>query len=505
MYFALTIMLFVRFDAFSGTDNLREYRAAEITLAQGWNTPGSIQSANLLGEGFTPYLSCVSVTLLPAIFSTVSGLNLITIFRFGLSAIICLKPVLVYLNVKEVFKKREVAALSAVIYSQLYFVLFSYNTRQSIATVFLLCALLIFFKLMRTQKKAYIPLLCVFVYGVVSSHYTTAYFLNMILFVFVLSLCIISILSKKRLNLLGIDPQKLHVGKHFAEFTFIVCAIVTLVWFSTVPTSPFFRHFALMIRYPTPPSDLPLHGLTTSYLVGSPLGPLIDSWFMFEMVLAIAGFLFLALRVKKNLKMLLWFSAGGLFFSCFLTTFIPYRYLDFGDFTRFYLVGYPFLCVFVALILLTLDKRSKGVVLILFLLLNLPMNMLLPIHYRYVLYHPEESISPDLAVNQAYVKEAEFEIAKWTRNYVSEGVPLSVDHRGFFFMYYTNNNLYLCKTLNFSSGSEYLVLHYFTIKYGLWVFEADGGEVRQSNQTCSLVDSNNVIYNNGQGMLLVRK
>jgi uncharacterized membrane protein len=497
MYFAVTIMLFVRFDTFSGVDNLREYRAAEITLTQGWNTRGSIQRATAVES--LPYLSCLGVTVFPGIFSVVSGMDLVTVFKFCLSAIVCLKPILVYLNVREVFGRRELAALSAILYSQLYFVFYSFNTRDSIATVFLLCALLVFFKLIRKQRKAFLPLLCMFIFGIVVSHYTIAYFSNIILLVFILTLYVASKLGKKGLNLLRINLRKPHVGAHLAGYACVFCVILSLAWFSFVPTSPFFQHLQSMAHSFTPSIPQPARGMQTGYIVQSPLGPLVENWFRFEVVLALVGFLFLAFAVKKSLRMLLWLSAGGLFFVGFLISFVPYAWSAFGEFTRVYRMGFPFLSVFIAFILIKLDKKSKGAVLILFLLLNLPMNMLLPIHYRYVLYHPEESVSPDLAVTQAYVTEAEFEMSKWIRNYVRTTTPISVDQRGYYSMYYTNNELYLCvDTLDFKS--EYLVLHHFAIKYGLWVPYGMG--VTQSNQTRSLIDSNNVIFNDGGGMLL---
>ena len=500
MYFSLTIMPFVRFNAFSGIDNLQEYRASEITLAKGWNTPASIQTASFLAYVLNPYLSCLSITLLPSILSKVSGLDLITIFEFSLNTIVCLKPILIYLNVKEIFKRKDLAALSAIIYAQLYFVFTSYEIRGSLATIFLLCVLFVLFKLIREpQRMAYYPLLFMFIYGIVISYYTITYISNIIFLAFILILYLTSRTPKKWLNLLSVDPRRSHIGMHLSQCIFTFCIILSSAWFSFVQTSPFFEHLKDAMKFSL--TSLRTPGDVIWGFFGSPLGPLVDNWFRFELVLAILGFLFLALRERKSLRMFLWLSVGGLFFLGFLITFFPFTTI-YGGFLRVYLMGYPFLCSFVAFILLKLDRRSKGTCLILFLLINLPMNMLLPINYRYVLYHAEESISPNLAVTQNYVSETEFEESKWIRNFVPFNARLSTDQRSFFSMYYTNNPLEKdMPFLDFFYNSKYLVLHHFAIKYGLYEYKNAARQLSIRR----IINSNNIIYNNGREMLLWRK
>lgn len=504
MFFALTIMHFVRFNPLSGGDNVREFRAAEITLTYGWNTPNAIQSARVVEPSLETFFSCLSVTMLPSILSSVIGVELVDISKFGLSAIVCLRPVLVYLNVKEVFGKRELAALSAILYSQLYFIFYTFNTRDSIATVFLLCTLLIFFKLMKTPRArvAFLPPLFMFIFGVVASHYTIAYSSNAVLFVFLLTLYVASKLPTKILNLFKIDLRKPYFIVSLTGYVLIFSTILSVAWLSLLSgSSPFFRHLDSWIIYRHPPSvPVPEYGPQSRFLAASPLGPLIDNWFKLVVIFAFTGFWLLAFRVKKNSRALLWLSTGGLFFIGFLSTFIPYVYQSFGEFTRVYRMGFPFFSVFIALILLKLNKKSKGMLLILFLLLNLPMNMLLPIHSKYVLYHTKELVSPNRAVGQPYIDQAEFELSRWARNHVPTDEILSVDNRGYVFLYYTNNKLFMfVDTVTFHS--RYLVLHYFSIKYGLWQ-SRESIEVRRSDQVPSLINFNNVIYNNGQDMML---
>ena len=463
-YLSLIIMPFVRFNALSGNDILYELRAAEITLAQGWDTPTSIQSWYIRNN---EYLSCVSVTILPSIFSKITGLDLVDVFKFGLSAVVSLTPILIYINVREIFGNRKLAILSSIVFSQLYFVFSSHNiqgARQSIAILFLLYTLLIIVKLTRGhQKKVYFPILCIFMLSVVLSHYTIAYFSAIIFFFFIIGGYITS-----RARIIG---NLLKVSTHSAssyslsltKFVFAFFIISSLVWFTFVPSSPFFIHLRMIITL-LHSRNIPTLGVgITKYIFASPLDPWVGNWFRFEMILSFIGVLFLALR-KKDFRMFLWFIGGGVFLALFSLTFVPYGYRLFGEFTRVYITGYFFLCTFVALTLIKLDKKSKGVLLIFFLLLNLPMNMLLPVNHRYVLYHPEEFVSPNVAIAQNYVTEAEFATSIWIRNYIPAGKPISSDQRGYVNMYYANHPIYAwnVESLNYLSDSRYLFLHHFT-------------------------------------------
>ena len=148
--------------------------------------------------------------------------------------------------------------------------------------------------------------------------------------------------------------------------------------------------------------------ITTQFaLFGSPLGLWVDNWLRFEMILCLLGFLFLVLR-RKDSKTFLWLVGSGVFFGLFLfVTFVPNVSTSYGSFLRVYITGFFLFCTLSALALLELDKKLKGISLI-FLFLNLPVQMLLPVNQRYVLYHPKESVSPADAVSPLYVTEAEF-------------------------------------------------------------------------------------------------
>jgi hypothetical protein len=125
--------------------------------------------------------------------------------------------------------------------------------------------------------------------------------------------------------------------------------------------------------------------------------------------------------------------------------------------------------------------------------------VLLPISYRYVAYNPERAIDPNVAVSQDYIKQAVLDLSQWVNRYVPEGVPISTDHRGFFNLYSVHNFVYGWNTqLDFMYDSQYLFLHYFTLRYGLYV------QLDQVNVTNpkTLIDGKNIVYNDADGMLL---
>jgi uncharacterized membrane protein len=507
LYLTLLIMPFIRFPTLSGVDNLREYKAAEITLNQGWNTAASIETTYNLGPQISSYSSSLSVTILPTIISIVSGLNLIYIYKFGLNFVIALVPILVYLNAREIFQRRGLAALSAIMYSELYFIFSSMHMEPKIATIFLLSTFLILFKLLKRPKKAFVTLLSISIFGTITGHYTVAYFSDALFLTILLALFGI-VKSSKIKRFLRAYFEKPYASLHYLTYIFVFSLTLSLAWLSFVPTSPFSMHLQQLINRKPVFSPLPQYSVVeASYLLESPLGPLVDNWFRFEFLLPIFGFLFLTFsRRKKNLRMFLWLSCGGFFLASFLVGFIPFFYLIFGDFIRVYYLGFPFLCVFGGFTLFTLNKKSKyNVVVVIFLLLNLPMNMLLPVHYRYVLYHPENTVSQTIAITQTYITTGEHEIAKWISRFILSSEILATDLRGFYILYPVDNPIEVCPyniSLNFVYDSKYLVLHHFALQYGLYVVFPE--TLRQLN-LLPLIHSNNVIYNDGAGILLMRR
>ena len=501
-YLSLVIMPFVRFRSLSGDDELFEFMAADSTIAHGWNTFASLNSwhADL---SHIAYLSSVGITILPSIIHQITGLDLVDIFKFILSAIISLTPILIYVDVKEIFASQKLALLSSIIFSEFYFSFSSVNiqgTRQSIAILFVLFALFAVAKLMRTNRnRAHFLLLVFSLFGILSNHYTIAY-LSIILLSFFLIGVYLILKTRMLRNLLKTDvltfpPNQLSL----LTFSLVFFLVSSLTWFLYVPSSPFAIHLDDALRLLSPRTFPTFDIITNQYVFGSPLGPWVDNWLRLGMILCLLGFLFVILR-RKDSKTFLWFIGSGVLFGLFLVvTFVPNVSTLYGSFLRIYITGFFLFCALAALALIEIDKKLKGVLLI-FLFLNLPVLMLLPVNQRYVLYHPEESVSPTDAVSQQYVTEAEFASSKWIRTYVPIEEPISSDYRGYVNLYYANHLGYrsVSETGDYLFGSKYLWLHYFAVKFGLW-FEKDGTKTFNVSLTVAKSD---IIYDNENALLM---
>lgn len=502
MYFSLVIMPFVRFRSLSGDDMLYEFLAAESTEVHGWNTFASMQSL-YVDPGHTAYLSCVGVTILPSIIHEITGLGLVEVMKFVLSGIVSLTPVLIYINAKEIFSSQKVAILSSIIFSESYFAFSSVNIqgmRQSIAVLFVLLSFFTIARLVGTRgRKAYFIMLVFSLFGIFSNHYTTAY-LSIGLFFFLMVSSHLILKAKTLRRLLKVEIGFQHKQSSPVMFSLIFLLVSSLTWFFAIPSSPFPVHLSnlegLLSPRVVPTPDF----ITTKFaLSGSPLGPWVDNWLRFGAVLSFLGFLSLLLR-KKDLKKFLWFIGSGMFFGLFLVvTLVPGISTLYGGIMRVYVTGFFFFCTLEAIALLELSKRLKGVLLV-FLFLNLPMQMLLPVNQRYVLYHPEESVSPIDAVSNIYTTEAEFAAASWMRSHVPTEEYISVDYRGYVNLYYANHFLLRSTTGggDYLYDSRYLWFHQFASGHGLW-FEKDG--TKTFNFSLAIAKSN-VIYNDNTMLLM---
>lgn len=503
MYFSLVIMPFVRFRALSGDDMLYEFVAAESTEVHGWNTFASIQSLHA-DPGHTAYLSCVGVTILPSIIHEITGLGLVDVMKFVLSVIVSLTPVLIYINAKEIFSSQKLAVLSSIIFSESYFAFSSVNVqgmRQSIAVLFVLLAFFTIARLIGTRgRKAYFIMLVFSLFGIFSNHYTTAY-LSIGLFFFLMVSSHLILKAKTLRRLLKVEIRFQHKQFSPVTFCFIFLLISFLTWSFAIPSSPFPVHLSNLAGLLNPKTVPIPDNITTKFaLSGSPLGPWVDNWLRLGVILSFLGFLSLLLR-KKDLKKFLWLVGSGMFFGLFLfVTFVPSVSTLYGGILRVYVTGFFFFCVLEAIALLELSKKLKGILLI-FLFLNLPIQMLLPVNQRYVLYHPEESVSPFDAVSNIYATEAEFAAASWMKSHVPAEEYISVDYRGYVNLYYANHFLFRSTTGggDYLYSSRYMWFHQFALEYGLW-FEKDG--TKTFNSSLAIAKSN-IIYND-KTMLLMK-
>lgn len=213
----------MRFGRIIGTDIMMELNVAEHTAYGGWTSGIMIRRSG----------TCLSVTILPAAVSAITGMSVSNIFEtlfFGVSALL---PVFLYLLIKQLTNSVTVAGLSSVIFTLDYekLSLGPNAIRENIAKIFLITTLCILYKRQNvksigTTDSKLTVILFLTVIGVVTSHYSLSLFL-LVLFA-LLKLSSLKGLRKIFFGLLGGD-QKRHPKLMFNTLIFFAF-VTTLSW-----------------------------------------------------------------------------------------------------------------------------------------------------------------------------------------------------------------------------------------------------------------------------------
>jgi hypothetical protein len=171
-------------------------------------------------------------------------------------------------------------------------------------------------------------------------------------------------------------------------------------------------------------------------------------------------------------------------------------YLD-----RVYLIGSIFFTAFSAGILLKLNSKLR-ILIVIFILLNLPINMLLIPHQRYVLYHKESDVAPVDELLQNIVREPSFIFSKWLAARSSYTYEIQADNpTGDRSLFYASNQFSTPSDSTEFTGRELhglFFLHYINLEYGIW----QTGERSQISFSIENIQKRVVTYSNGQAMLV---
>lgn len=491
--FFLLVMYDIRFGIMQGSDITLEYTSAKITVTNGnWLLSRADQ-----GER---YFSSVSVSLIPAVMSKITGLDLMPLFQWVLRLFIAILPIVVFLTVKEIFRNVKLAALSALIFSQLYFNfnLLTFLIRQGIAEVFLILTIFLLVRLHQSKSNslAYAILLTFSMFGIVTSHYTLNYW-SIIMIVGIFALCfIVGVLPKKLLQWIKIVNLKME--KPIINIVYLIFFIVATgfwIYFTNLTS------FLIDIRDELYLLTSSGGGVTTtnsqpSWIFNNPAGPIVGFWFDVTALLIPVGFLYVLFKMPKRARHMPWLGGGLVMLAAMAFWVVAGSralglYLD-----RIYLMGAPFFTAFAAISLLLMNKKLK-ILAVIFLLFNLPLNMVLPSYQRYVLYRPEELVNPEVGVIQRYIRMPEFTASVWLDQHANSNLTFYTDFIESW--YYARYRITFATPEGnpVNSTDTYFVLHYYNLKYGLW-------ESSQKFPVDSLLINRSVIYNNGEAAIVAR-
>lgn len=506
LYFLLTITILslcinlvptARYDVFSGLgspDNLEEYFVADVTLRNGfW---GRTYGVSFETRAPAYYFSCLSITIFPTILSEVTGLDLSQVFSFVYPLIFSLIPVLIFLMIDRAFQNVELAALSAILYLEMYRFSAPQHGRQFMAILFLVLMVFTVFKEHTSSKKTrnYLVLFFIFGFGVIVSHYTVSYFMLVIFFAMILgshfSLGFRS--SSRSINL---------INKRNFAYLLVLC-FSWLLFFN-------FEYFSLSASV-IENSILAMLRLTEQKWLsaertpGGTSGTIVTGWYILQTALMIVGLLFAFYEKKKKTRVFLAWSLSALvLFSIFFATLVTPVFTSAVAFNRVYSMSLPLWIPFLAYVLLKTNKKLKYAFLVFFLIVNLPINLGLPSYDRFVTFSPVKDVSPELAISQTFVLESDYLMWNWAQEYLSLNESISVDIRGALTMYFVHT--LIPKSVDeprFGLNSSYLALHFYNVKYKLWWSTTNISETTNIN---GILANSTIAYSNGESFMLVKK
>jgi len=505
---SLTLLLVnsFRFKVLVGSDNLWEYRAARDTLEMGrW----PLERVEISGD-----YSSLATSILPAIFTEVTEIDLLLIFRFLFMIVGGIIPLLLFIVVRGIFDEK-VASTASILFAQSEFFFSAIHThiKMMVALIFLLLTLFLIFKNMRNKRKnPLLRILClVFMFGIVFSHYYMVYFSIGIFLAFMLSYPI------KLIPLSFMKIQSMThplIKRYFDSQMLFYFLVLAFSWFIFNVFSLFIKHVNLGRHV-----LLCLAGLGTSQLAVieynpltfSPRGSIISAWFFFVIFLSFISIPYVWLRLKKDDKKILWILGGTTISLFFLIWTLTPGVTSFSSPFRILLVCNLFLYSFLSLMLVTFFKKSGSLrtLVFVFLSLNLAMNLRIPAHETMVLYHPQNSLPFIESIKERHNTETGFVLAGWIVNYVPSNEIISTDARVYDELYFTKNIIITVQIPEFArylnSISMFLVIPHYYAKNSLWVTRPSPtiDIVSEINYTLNY-DTVNIIYSSGYHTVVTR-
>jgi len=496
--FFLITMYDIRFGVLQGSDIVWEYTSARITL----NENAWLLSRASLGDR---YFTAASISLFPAVVSKVTGLDLMPIFQWILRAVLAILPLAIFQTVQEIFGEIKLSALSALIFAQFYFNfnLLNFLIRQGVAELFLVLTIFSLVKLSRAKSKrlAYASLVAISFFGLVIGHYTLNYWsILMICGIFLLCF-IIGYLPKKLLSLLKLS--NLRTEKPIIDSVFLVFYIaVSSAWIYFTSFVPFLidiHNELYLFMDSNGAANVSSNVAQTSWFLNNPAGPVVGFWLDFTLVLIPLGFLYVIFKVRKRSINMPWIG-GGLVMLVVLGFWVMAGSRMLGLYVdRIIVIGAIFFTTFMAICVLLVNKKLR-IFAIVFLLINLPLNMLVPSYQRYVLYRPEESVPASIAIIQRIIRVPEFTASVWLDQNAINNSTFQTDFLNEWFYAYFNVTIVYSETPPINNTGTYFLLDYYNLRYGMWQ-----GPVSILNFSVSDSLSNScIVYSNGDAAIIAR-
>ncbi len=519
-----------RFSLLPGTDLLAEVNVAEQTLQL------SHWDFSLVSEH--RYMSSLAVTVLPAVFAGVTGIrDMNTVFGIINTFFISLTPVLLILLVVRFFKDIRLGVLSAILVVQNYFF---YYTLDLIMKSTIAYALLILSILCLTYKtREYRFLNIVFLSALVFVHYT----IGILAFFFMATLFLFRILLTRH-NLV------MHRSNIVYLRGLIVVGCIVVGWIVFAATSVLasivdivrsvFGTALNLASGLTLTSNTLRQGAEVGYVVSAPAGAAVTIFFEIQSGLMLLGGLFLFTSIAnrrlqgRRLGRIIAklpsatnryrhpeentdaYVLAGLSVLCLLVAWfvLPVASSQISVFriANFSLIVTPF---FMAVVLYRFlnpsSRRTLQVLALIFLLLMLPMNMMIPNQERNVLYHQIDSLDPekqlDILSSQYQTGYAQ-QLTAWMTKHLPADADVRTDAVG---RYVVKTLLPVNSTIQWTQSNtpnkwptyndtdRYFLMNGISIENRTWIFaKLQGREYISLDSPAFFGERQNLIFNSGE-------
>lgn|GEM_PF-6802549 len=497
--FLLFTMYRIRFNNLPPGDIIFEYRTARSTYEDlYWNINRVI---------FERYFSSMCISLIPTIISIFTGLEIIDLFTYGFKLIAALIPVSLYLLLNQVFNNKKISATSSLIFSQLYFNIIKLMnlTRQQFAEWSLIILFYIYFKLHNDTKNenrlGYFIIMIIAILNIIIFHYTINYFsiaifLFLLIFKYVFRFIPASI--KKDMSL----PYK-YYDNEIVKIVVILFSF-SLLWWSTINIDNFIKDVINELKIFDYRNIEPAYQV--SFIASSPLGPYVTFWIQLLAVMSVFGFILLFLLEKKDGNLLRWMISGGIMYLLLAIWLTPNQSITGVYPDRVFIIGYIFFSSYIGYLLIKIwNIKYLKILYIVILILNLPMNMFLPVYSEYVHYVPESMVPPNKLVLRESIKESETNLQKWIiKNNFNDSI--------LFTSYFGGQNTYLTYSrLYYGNYSDinliqkqtlYIVFDQNMFEYRLW---RSGDLSYEHIDLIMFLDQSSLLYNDGHVALFAFK
>lgn len=177
-------------------------------------------------EYYNPYNVCLSITILPVIYKSLTNFNSEYIFKLFFGLIGTLLPLILYQFSKKYVGNQGAFFISLLFVFQTYFIYILGMVRQEIAFLFFFLAVLVFFdsKMDKTYNKI---LFIILIISVIVSHYATAYITIFLIYPMLLLPFLKSLVSY-------IKKNNYNIGLNFENFDImVIISIFLALWYYT--------------------------------------------------------------------------------------------------------------------------------------------------------------------------------------------------------------------------------------------------------------------------------